>query len=123
MTTLEILLSIVSTIAGSGLIITLVTIKQAKRKATTESEKGNFELVTESVNEMIRSVGALLTQNRELIQDIASRSDENHDLKKKIECLTRRVERMQKTIKDVLCVLEKLDVDESLINKLKEEIK
>jgi predicted RNase H-like nuclease (RuvC/YqgF family) len=123
MTTIEIILSLISTLLGSGLLLTLVTIKQARRKATTDVEKGNIELVTSSVNEMLQSVNALMGQNKELVKEIITRSDENTDLKKKLEQLSTKVEKMQRTIRDVLKALEKLEVEESLISKLKEEIK
>jgi predicted RNase H-like nuclease (RuvC/YqgF family) len=123
MTTIEIILSLISTLLGSGLLLTLVTLKQARRKATTDVEKGNIELVTSSVNEMLQSVNALMGQNKELVKEIITRSDENTDLKKKLEQLSTKVEKMQRTIRDVLKALEKLEVEESLISKLKEEIK
>ncbi len=119
----EIILSILNVVFGTGFILTLVTLKQAKRKATTEVEKGNIELVTSSVNEMLQSVNALMVQNKELVKEVVTRSDENTELKKKLDCLSGRVEKMQKAIKDVLKAIEKLDVDESLLAKLKEEIK
>jgi len=123
MTTFDIILSIMNLIFGTGIVVTLVTLKQARRKATTEVEKGNVELVTSSVNEMLQSVNGLMGQNKELIKEIISRSDENTDLKKKLENLSTKVEKMQRTIRDVLKALEKLEIDEALLSKLKEEIK
>ena len=123
MSVFEIVLAVVNLVFGTGMILSLVTLKQARRKATTEVEKGNVELVTSSVNEMLQSVNGLMGQNKELIKEIISRSDENTDLKKKLEQLSAKVEKMQKTIRDVLKALEKLEIDESVLNKLKEEIK
>lgn len=123
MTLTEIILSLLNLVFGTSFIITLVTLKQSRRKANTDVEKGNVELVTSSVNEMLQSVNALMTQNKELVKEIITRSDENTELKKKLEQLSRKVERMQKSIRDVLLALEKLDVDESLLAKLQEEIK
>lgn len=123
MSVTEIVLAILNLLFGTGIVLTLVTLKQARRKATTEVEKGNVELVTSSVNEMLQSVNALMGQNKELIKEIITRSDENTDLKKKLDQLSTKVEKMQKTIRDVLKALEKLEVDESVLVKLKEEIK
>jgi len=119
----EIILAVINLVFGTGMLLTLMTLKQARRKATTEVEKGNVELVTSSVNEMLQSVNALMGQNKELIREIITRSDENTDLKKKLDQLSTKVEKMQKTIRDVLKALERLDVEESLLAKLKEEIK
>lgn len=123
MSILEVILSIVNLGFGTGIIVTLLTLKQIKRKATTEVEKGNVELVTASVNEMLQSVNSLLTQNKELVQEVLLRNEENADLKKKWEIVSRKLDRMQKAIRDVLIALEKLDIDESLLKPLKEEIK
>jgi predicted RNase H-like nuclease (RuvC/YqgF family) len=123
MSVLEIILSVGNLVFGSGFVLTLVTLKQARRKAITEVEKGNIELVTSSVNEMLQSVNSLMTQNRELVQEVVNRNNENTDLKKKLETLSKKLDRMQRAIRDVLVVLEKLDVDEQLLRNLKEEIK
>lgn len=123
MTTFEIVLSLINLVFGTSIVYNLVTLKQARKKANTDVEKGNVELVTSSVNEMLQSVNGLMGQNKELIKEIISRSDENTDLKKKLEQLSTKVEKMQRTIRDVLKALEKLEIDESLLSKLKEEIK
>ncbi|MBS4041403.1 MAG: hypothetical protein KGZ81_12490 [Flavobacteriales bacterium] len=123
MTTVEIILGIINLGFGTGIIVTLLTLKQTRRKATTEVEKGNVELVTASVNEMLQSVNSLLTQNKELVQEVLVRNEENAELKKKWEVVSRKLDRMQKAIRDVLVALEKLDIDESLLKPLKEEIK
>ena len=123
MSVLEIVLSILNLAFGTGIVVTLVTLKQTRRKATTEVEKGNVELVTASVNEMLQSVNSLLTQNKELVQEVVIRNEENAELKKKWEIVSRKLDRMQKAIRDVLVALEKLDIDESLLKPLKEEIK
>ncbi|MPL87584.1 hypothetical protein SDC9_33585 [bioreactor metagenome] len=123
MSGVEIILAALNLVTGSGLVLTLVTLKQAKRKAVNEVEKGNIELVTSSVNEMLQSVNSLMTQNRELVQEVVNRNNENTDLKKKLETLSKKLDRMQRAIRDVLVVLEKLDVDEQLLRNLKEEIK
>lgn len=122
MNNFELALSLLNLLLGTGFIVTLVTLKQAKRKATTEVERGNVELVTASVNEMLQSVNSLLTQNKELVKEVLVRNDENAELKKKWEIVSRKLDRMQKAIKDVLVALEKLDIDESLLKTLKEEI-
>ncbi|PKP46806.1 MAG: hypothetical protein CVT94_13405 [Bacteroidetes bacterium HGW-Bacteroidetes-11] len=123
MSVLEIALAIINLAFGTGIIVTLLTLKQTRRKATTEVEKGNVELVTASVNEMLQSVNSLLTQNKELVQEVLVRNEENAELKKKWEVVSRKLDRMQKAIRDVLVALEKLDIDESLLNPLREEIK
>ena len=123
MTTVEIILGIINLGFGTGIIVTLLTLKQTRRKATTDVEKGNVELVTQSVNEMLQSVNSLLTQNKELVQEVLIRNEENAELKKKWEVVSRKLDRMQKAIRDVLVALEKLDIDESLLKPLKEEIK
>lgn len=123
MSVLEIVLSILNLAFGTGIVVTLVTLKQTRRKATTEVERGNVELVTASVNEMLQSVNSLLTQNKELVQEVVVRNEENAELKKKWEIVSRKLDRMQKAIRDVLVALEKLDIDESLLKPLKEEIK
>lgn len=123
MSVLEIALAIINLAFGTGIIVTLLTLKQTRRKATTEVEKGNVELVTASVNEMLQSVNSLLTQNKELVQEVLIRNEENAELKKKWEVVSRKLDRMQKAIRDVLVALEKLDIDESLLKPLKEEIK
>ena len=123
MTTIEIILGIINLGFGTGIIVTLLTLKQTRRKATTDVEKGNVELVTQSVNEMLQSVNSLLTQNKELVQEVLIRNEENAELKKKWEVVSRKLDRMQKAIRDVLVALEKLDIDESLLKPLKEEIK
>ena len=121
--TLEIVSLVLNLILGTGFIVSMVTLKQQKRKATTDVEKGNVELVTSSVNEMLQSVNALMGQNKDLVKEIVNRNDENGELKKKMDHLTRRVDKMQKAIKDVLIALEKLDIDESVLKPLKDEIK
>ena len=123
MTHIDILLAVLNLVFGTGFTISLLTLKQQRRRASIGVEKGNVELVTCSVNEMLQSVNSLLTQNKELVQEIVYRNTENHELKKNLETLTRRVDKMQKTIKNVLYALEKLDIDESIIKPLKDEIK
>lgn len=123
MSVLEVVLSALNLVLGSGFLLTLLTLRQARRKATTEVEKGNVELVTSSVNEMLQSVNSLMTQNRELVQEVVNRNNENADLKKKLEVLSKKLDRMQRAIRDVLMALEKLEVDEQLLKNLKEEIK
>lgn len=143
MSILEIILSFITVIFGGMNVMQLVTIKQIKRQAKTEVEKGNIDLATSSVNEMLNSVTGLLKQNRELVQQILSeqdekqilgkkvvelsnkadtRSAENEQLQKKVDVLTKKVEKMQRAIGDLIPYLEKLKIDDKLIKALRNEL-
>ncbi len=122
MSVLEIILSLITIALGGISIVQLVTIKQIKRLAKTDVEKGNIELASSSVNQMLIAVKELMQQNRELVQDVLTRDDENQALKKKVNELNRRVEKMQKAIGDLIPILEKLSFDEKLLKALREQL-
>lgn len=122
MSVLEIILSLITIVLGGISIVQLVTIKQIKRLAKTDVEKGNIELASSSVNQMLTAVKELMQQNRELVQDVLTRDDENQALKKKVNELNRRVEKMQKAIGDLIPILEKLSFDEKLLKALREQL-
>ncbi len=143
MTILEIFLSLASVVLAGVSVVQLVTIKQIRRLAKTDVEKGNIDLATSSVNEMLNSVTALLKQNRELVGQVLTEQDEkqiltkkvsvlsdkadartseNEQLQKKVDVLTRKVEKMQRAIGDLIPILEKLKIDEKLLKSLRNEL-
>lgn len=122
MSVLEITLSLITIVLSGINIVQLVTIRQIKRLAKTDVEKGNIELASSSVNQMLIAVKELMQQNRELVQDVLTRDDENQALKKKVNELNRRVEKMQKAIGDLIPILEKLSFDEKLLKALREQL-
>lgn len=126
MSVAEIILSIVTTIFGSGLIISMITLRDLRRKAkaeadqaTTSTQKGEVDLVGSSVNQMVEGINILMKQNKELISELAERHKERESLVYKIEQLDRKVSSMIKTNREVVKALEKLNIDPAIIEKLK----
>jgi len=124
----EIISLIVNLLFGTGFIVTLVTLSQIRKKAkaeadgaTTEVQKSNVDLVSSSVNEMLQSVNALMTQNKELVSELVTKNKEKDDLSKRVDQLEKKVACMVRTNREVIKLLEKLGVDEHIINMLKEE--
>jgi predicted RNase H-like nuclease (RuvC/YqgF family) len=122
MSVLEIILAITNVAFGGGFFFQLVTLRQMRNEADTRVDKGNVELASTSVSEMLRSVNSLMQQNRELIEIKLKADDENENLKKKVDGLIRRVDKMQRAVKEVLTALEKLNVDDELLKPLREQV-
>jgi predicted RNase H-like nuclease (RuvC/YqgF family) len=119
MSVLEIALSILNTITGGGLLLSLLTLRQQRRKATTEVNKDNVELVNLTVNSMIQNVNLMMAQNKELREILDTKVKENEELIKRIDSLDKKVCSMIRTNKEVLKVLEKLNIDEAIMNMIK----
>lgn len=122
MSVLEIILAITNVAFGGGFFFQLVTLRQMRNEANTRVDKGNVELASSSVSEMLKSVNALMQQNRELIEDKLRSDDENNELKKMVSDLTKRLEKIQRAITGVVKALEKMNVDDDIINPLREQI-
>jgi hypothetical protein len=122
MSVLEIILAITNVAFGGGFFFQLVTLRQMRNEANTRVDKGNVELASSSVSEMLKSVNALMQQNRELIEDKLRSDDENNELKKMVGDLTKRLEKIQRAITGVVKALEKMNVDDDIINPLREQI-
>lgn len=124
-------------VLGSGLLVTLNTLRATRRKSSAEADnvevtvrKDKVELVDSTVDTMIKTVNSLMEQNKELIDMYASKSDEleitlaeKKALSEKVYELEKRVNRMIQTNLKVIKVLEQIGVDEHLVNQLKESTK
>lgn len=126
MSIVEIILTIITTITGSGFIASLITLRYVRRKAKAEADqagtttqRGEVDLVGSSVNQMVEGINILMKQNKELISELAERHKERENLVYKIEQLDRKVSSMIRTNREVVKALEKLNIDPAIIEKLK----
>ena len=117
----EIILALLNLLFGTGFIVTLVTLKESRKKAITGVEKDSVELVSTTVTTMIDSVNRLMDQNKKLQEELELRRNEGNSLSDRINQLDKKISCILRTNREVIKVLEKLGIDEHIINMLKEE--
>lgn len=118
---LQIISLLANLLFGTGFIVTIVTLRQTRRKATTDVEKGSVELVGATVNTMIESVNSLMEQNKHLQEQIQNKQVDNEKLQQQVTRLDQKLSCLIRTNREVIKLLEKIGTDEHIINMLKEE--
>lgn len=115
---MEILSIILNALLGSGLIVTLLNLRSARRKAKNENYKSEIDLVTTSVETMIEAQKKLMAHNQELIVALTDSRRENAQLASKIDELEKKISDMICTNKEIVKILRKMKIDDAIINRL-----
>jgi predicted RNase H-like nuclease (RuvC/YqgF family) len=97
----EIVMLMLNLLLGGGFIAAAVTLKQVKEKAKTDVQKGNIELVNNSIKDLLESVKNLTAQNNELVDKLVNAERMNQHFQRKI------VE-LEKKLKAFICISEEL---------------
>lgn len=129
MSTLEIILTAITTILGGGALWQLFVVKQTVRQAGISTNKSNMELAAESVTNMVATANTLMEQNKTLIQQLVEKNEEIIRLKgekkdtiERLNALEKKFTKMISVIREVIEPLEKLQADPELISRLKKEL-
>lgn len=117
---MEIISLILNAVLGSGLIVSLITLRSTAKKAKTETYKSEIDLVTTSVASMIDSQKTLMAHNQELINELTKSRRENDQLGQKIDELEKKLKCIIDTNRQIVKLLNKLNVPEDILKALKE---
>lgn len=127
MSTLEIILSFLTTVLAGSNLLTLLTIKSAKQKESNSVEKSNVDLATDAVNNMLESVNKLMDKNKEYTEIIMAKNDElskmrseKEDNGKRIASLENRLNTLQAIFAQVIEIIEGMPVSENSEKQIKQ---
>lgn len=120
--TLEIISIVLNLLFGSGFVISIIQLRAERKKTRAEGYRSEVDLVTSSVSSMIESQNSLMQHNQELIKALTASRKENAQLVCKIDDLEKKITVMVNTNKEIVKVLRKLKVDESIVNKLNDPV-
>lgn len=127
MSTLEIILSFITTVLAGSNLLTLVTLKSAKQKEGNAVEKSNVDLATDAVNNMLESVNKLMDKNKEYTEIIMAKNDElslmrseKEDNGKRIASLENRLNTLQAIFAQVIEIIEGMPVSENSEKQIKQ---
>lgn len=124
MNVLDIISLLLNLILGGGLLVSLATLRQTKRKAGAEAEKA----VHEARADEIKNVDAAIMIWRKLAEDM---SDKYNDMSNKCEALSRSVEnlttevnRLRLTNNRIIRLLDKITPEnlEHVVAEIKQEL-
>lgn len=116
--TLEIISIVFNLLFGSGFVISLLQLRAERSKKRTEAYRSEVDLVTSSVTSMIDSQNSLMQHNQALIKALTESRKENAQLACKIDELEKKITLMVNTNKEIVKVLRKLKIEDSIIQKL-----
>jgi hypothetical protein len=115
----EIVSLVLNALLGSGLIVTLITLRSTARKAKTDTYKSEIDLVTTSVTSMIESQKTLMAHNQELINQLTESRRMNDSLGQRIDELEKKLKCIVSTNRQIVKLLTKLNVSEDVLEMLK----
>ena len=115
---IEIISIFLNAVLGSGFLISLISLGREKKKNRAEAYKSEVDLVTSSVTSMIDSQKTLMEHNQELIKALTIARQENSQLSKKIDDLEKKITVMLSTNREIVKVLKRLGIDDSILKKL-----
>jgi len=104
----EIVMLAMNLMLGGGFITMVVTLKQLKAKAKTDVQKGNIELVHNSIKDLLESVKALTTQNNDLVDKLVSAERMNQHFQRKIVNLEKKLEAFITISEQLVRVFDKM---------------
>jgi len=119
---LEIISIILNALLGSGLVVSIFTIKTDRQKAKNEVGTSNVDLVTKSVTSMIESQQRLMKHNDDLITALTNSRRENNELSEKLDELEKKINTMLKANRQIVGLLKKLKVDDDYIKMLENNV-
>lgn len=104
----EIVMLALNLLLGGGIIVTVITLRQVKQKAKTDVQRGNIDLVNNSIKDMLESVKALTTQNNDLVDKLVSAERMNQHFQRKIVNLEKKLEAFITISEELVRVFDKM---------------
>lgn len=124
MNVLDIISLLLNLILGGGLLVSLATLRQTKRKAGAEAEKA----IAEARADEIKNVDAAIMIWRKLAQDMSDKyndmSGKCEALSQSVENLTTEVNRLRLTNNRIIRLLDKVTPEnlEHVVAEIKQEL-
>jgi len=119
--TFELFSAVLNILFGSGFVLSFIQLRRERKKSRAEGYKSEIDLVTNSVESMIQTQNKLMCHNQELINALTNSRRENAQLAIQIDELQKKINTMISTNREIVKILKKLNVDESVIKKLKDD--
>lgn len=126
MSTLEILLTCLTTFLTGSNIYTFFTLRSSMRKESNAVEKSNVDLATDAVNNMLESVNKLMDKNKEYTEIILAKNDEISKMRadkvdngRRIQSLEDRLNKLQNIFTQVLQIIESMPSSDATEKQIK----
>lgn len=117
---IEIISLILNALLGSGLVVTLITLRSTARKAKADTYKSEIDLVTTSVTSMIDSQKTLMAHNQELINQLTESRRAYDTLSQKYDEIEKKLKAIISTNRQIVRILSRLNVPDDVLKALKE---
>lgn len=115
---------LINLLLGSGLLVTLLTVKSVRKKAGAEASKA----AAESQADELSNVSGAISIWRELAQNMTDEynrmSSRHEELSRSVNDLTAEVERLRNANDRILRMLDRVTHDnmEAIVGKIKQEL-